>query len=256
VNDISPAPELPLPGKTEVPPSSLCPESNPENQPELHPELVLVLRESEWSAASANRPQHDTSPELLAQARDAGNGVAWRRLIQVYTPFLYGWLRREQISHQDADDLVQEVLATVARELPTFRHSGNIGAFRRWLKTILKNRLRTFRRSQKTRYAVFTNSALLDTLAGQLEDPESSLSEDLDREHDHHLAQQLLAMEREFSPTMWTSFKRTVVDGEKDAAVAEALGITVETVYCYKSCVKSRMRKWLQQLTEFIQFCS
>lgn len=52
----------------------------------------------------------------------------------IYRPFIYGWLRRHSASHQDAEDLTQEVLTILVRELPGFSHSGRVGAFRRWLR--------------------------------------------------------------------------------------------------------------------------
>ena len=44
---------------------------------------------------------------------------------------------QRHIRPSDVDDLVQEVLAVVLRELPQFEHNGRTGAFRRWLRTIL-----------------------------------------------------------------------------------------------------------------------
>ena len=46
---------------------------------------------------------------------------ALKRLVELYTPLIRGWLRRHTLLPQDADDVVQEVLTVVVRKLPQFR---------------------------------------------------------------------------------------------------------------------------------------
>ena len=51
----------------------------------------------------------------------------------------------------DADDLTQEVVAVLVRELPSFHHDLRRGAFRRWLRGGVLNRLRPFWRARRAR---------------------------------------------------------------------------------------------------------
>ncbi len=77
-----------------------------------------------------------------------------------------------------------------------------------------------------------------------LEDPSSGLSGEWDREHEAHVARQLLAtLEGEFSPTTWLAFRRQMVDGASAAAVAAELGTTVNAVLVSKSRVLRRFRQ-------------
>jgi DNA-directed RNA polymerase specialized sigma24 family protein len=57
------------------------------------------------------------------------------------------------VPSQDVDDLVQEVLGVVVRELPRFDHAGRPGSFRAWLRAVTVNRLRTSWRSQRAQPA-------------------------------------------------------------------------------------------------------
>jgi DNA-directed RNA polymerase specialized sigma24 family protein len=50
------------------------------------------------------------------------------------------WLRKYDVQDSDADDLVQEVLLAVSKDLDKFEHRGQPGAFRGWLKAILVNK--------------------------------------------------------------------------------------------------------------------
>jgi len=83
----------------------------------------------------------DTSASLLQRLREQPDGDAWRRLVFLYTPLLRQWLARHGLQSSDIDDLTQEVLTVVVRELPQFQHNQREGAFRRWLRTILVHRL-------------------------------------------------------------------------------------------------------------------
>src|SRR5688572_12924982 len=83
--------------------------------------------------------------DRLCQSPDAGS---WDRLVAAYSPLLRNWISRYDVQAADADDLVQDVLVVVMRELPSFRHNQQTGAFRTWLRRIVVNRLRNFWRSR------------------------------------------------------------------------------------------------------------
>src|SRR5207249_2315598 len=120
---------------------------------------------------------------------------------------------RHSLQASDADDLVQEVLSVVVRELSQFRRQGR-GAFRAWLRTILVNRLRAFWRARQGR-AVATGDSDLRKLLEQLEDPRSGLHRQWDREHDRHIAHRLLErIGPEFEATTWRAFRGVVLEGK------------------------------------------
>jgi DNA-directed RNA polymerase specialized sigma24 family protein len=125
---------------------------------------------------------------LLQAARDTTNNEAWLRLVSVCEPLLYGWLRCQNVQHADAEDLVQETLATLVLEAPTFQPNENPGAFRYWLRKVLINRLRHFRRALWVRLICRTDSELLVRLATLLDDPRSDFTRRWDDDHDAHVA--------------------------------------------------------------------
>jgi RNA polymerase sigma-70 factor, ECF subfamily len=158
--------------------------------------------------------------------------------VDLYVPLLAGWLRRQGVQPQDADDLVQEVMGVVVRELPEFRHNQRPGAFRSWLRTILVNRLRAFWRGRHSQPVAAAQEL------EQLEDPEASLSRLWDQEHDRHILRCLLEwIEPEFAPTTWQAFRRVTLDEEPAAAVARDLGLSVNAVWLAKSHVLRRLRQ-------------
>lgn len=182
-----------------------------------------------------------TSLTLLERARDAGDSVAWERLVLIYKPVLGSWLRQRGAPPQDADDLVQEVLAVVVQELPNFTHR-QTGAFRGWLRAILGNRLRTYWRQGRCRPVSSADTWLLE-MADASSDNTHALSQQWDREHDVLVLGRLLElMEQEFEPGTLQAFRRVVLDCCKTDDVAAELGISVAAVYIAKSRVMRRLR--------------
>jgi RNA polymerase sigma-70 factor (ECF subfamily) len=185
----------------------------------------------------------ETSATLLERLHDRSDSAAWRRLVDVYAPLINSWLRRQGISPEDADDLTQDVLAVVVREVPRFRHNGRIGAFRTWLRTITVNCLRKSLRSPHARVRATGTPDIAATL-DQLQDPASELSVRWDRDHDQHVLARLLELiEPEFRPATWKAFRRHVLDEAPAESVAAELGLTVNAVSIAKSRVLSRLRR-------------
>src|ERR1700683_4327073 len=134
----------------------------------------------------------DTPISLLERLRIQPDSTSWGRFVDLYTPLLREWLRRYALPPAEVDDLVQEVLVVLVRELPQFRHDLRRGAFRRWLRGVMVNRLRITWRDHRTR--PLAGMASSEEILGQLEDPESSLSRVWDEEHDRHVAHRLLEL--------------------------------------------------------------
>src|SRR5262245_1460270 len=78
----------------------------------------------------------ETSASLLDRLAATPSDVDWRRLVNLYAPLLAAWLARAGVPAHDRDDLSQEVLMVVVKEVAGFER-GRPGAFRAWLRTIL-----------------------------------------------------------------------------------------------------------------------
>ena len=146
----------------------------------------------------------ETSFSLLERLRLSSDSAAWQRLVELYTPYIQSWLRRQNVQPADVEDLTQEVLRSVVGALPNFQHDLRRGAFRRWLRTITVNHLRSFWRARRPQ----TLSEEAEQLLDRLEDPASDLSRLWDEEHDRHVVRRLLeCIQSDFEPTTWRTFQ-------------------------------------------------
>jgi RNA polymerase sigma-70 factor (ECF subfamily) len=190
-----------------------------------------------------------TRASLLQRAQGGADTAAWPRLVALYQPLLRSWLHRCQVPHHDVDDLVQEVLAVVVRELPHFKHPGHAGAFRGWLRAILANRMKSFWRAGRCRPQTGDEHFL--ELAERMATDDHELSRLWDQEHDAHVLGRLLELiDQEFEPTTVQAFRQVTLAGQKAEAVAADLGISVAAVYIAKSRVLRRLREEAAGLVE------
>ncbi len=181
----------------------------------------------------------ETSLSLLERLSDRPTDPDWRRLFDLYHPLLRSWALRSGVGDSDADDLTQETLSVVVREMAAFDR-GRAGAFRSWLRAILANRLRDFFRARRARPVATGESNFLDQLIA----PESDLSQLWDREHDRHVAAKAMKrVEGDFAPATWQAFRRQVLGGAAPAEVVAELGMSMNAVLLAKSRVLKRLRE-------------
>ena len=191
----------------------------------------------------------ETSVSLLERLAGAPTDDDWRRLDDLYRPLLRAWMARAGVVASDVDDLVQDVLLVVVRKVAGFERRGH-GAFRAWLRTILAHRVRDYFRGQKYRPTATGDSDFLRRL-DELESPDSALSRLWDREHDEHVAASLMQrVQGDFAPATWQAFLRHVQEGEPAGQVAEALGLSLNSVLLAKSQVLKRLRQEAAGLVE------
>lgn len=192
----------------------------------------------------------NTSLSLLERAKASRDSDAWGELIGVYSELIESWLRRRGLQQQDVEDVRQEVMAVVIRELPRFDHNGRTGAFRNWLRTTTANRLRQFWRTAK-KPANEAARADCGALADQLEDPNSDLSRVWRVEHDRFVLGQLLRrVEPSFRSDTVLAFRKVVIDGLEAEQVAGELETTINAVRVSQSRVLRALRKLAEGLVD------
>lgn len=115
----------------------------------------------------------ETSASLLERLRTSPDEAAWRRLDDLYRPLIRRWLLRDTSLGEEVEDVLQEIMSVLVRELPDF-HRRRCGSFRRWLRNITAHRLGAFYRSRRNR-PVALGRPLEDSPLMQLADPKSEL---------------------------------------------------------------------------------
>jgi len=171
-------------------------------------------------------------------------------MLNIYTPLLRRWLASYQLPESDIDDVMQDVFQTLFKEIAKFRHNAPTGAFRRWLRLTVVNRLNWHWRDVKSERRL--KSEAVEGILTSMIDPNSDPNLTWDREHDSYVAQTILALvEPHFSVTTWEAFRLQVMEGLKAQAAADQLGTTINAALIAKSRVMKALREEVRGMINF-----
>jgi RNA polymerase sigma-70 factor (ECF subfamily) len=186
-----------------------------------------------------------TSSSLLERVK-AQDAEAWRRLIQLYGPFVYHWCAKQRLVGEDASDVFQEVFRAVSTNIAEFDHGRTSGTFRGWLRTITLNKIRDHFRRLSDRAPAVGGSEYQQFLA-QLPDEQSADSQVDETEQAAAVLfrRGLELVQSEFEERTWQAFWKITVEQRRAPDVAAELGMTPTAVRKAKSRVLRRLREEL-----------
>lgn len=185
----------------------------------------------------------DTSTTLLARLAERETGVdqaAWRVFFDRYQPVMVEFARMKGAG-EDAEDVVQEVFASLAATFKAGRYVRNKGKFKNYIAKMLRNELVSkFRREQSRPCGDGANIETMDR-AMELQSEPSFAELDAD-DKAWELARHRAAVEHVLSKTALSEqsrqiYRELMATGDSCAAVARRLGISAATVRQVKSRV-------------------
>ena len=199
-------------------------------------------------ASGSFSPSESTSSSLLALARN-GDPEAWRRLVALYGPLVFHWLRRWGVNESDAADISQEVFRSVARAITKFRRESERDSFTGWLYTITANAVRKWWQRNQDKPHSPGGTDFHQQLAN-LPAPDNAVPEETIRETaELLLRRRALQLIREATAAVhWSAFEQTTLEGRTATEVAQSLGLTPAAVRQIKSRILRKLRETLEDL--------
>ena len=183
-----------------------------------------------------------TSVSLLERIRLGANDESWYEFVAVYKQFIECWLSKQGVQPDDAEDIRQEVLSVVLRDIGSFQHNGRTGAFRNWLRTITSNRLREHWRSRKKHRNA--DGVDIEQLAQKLGDATSDVSRIWNKQHDQHMLEHLLLrISKQFKPESVSAFRLVAIEQQPIEQVSEELNLTINAIRIAQSRILRALRK-------------
>ena len=92
-----------------------------------------------------------TRGSLLLRLKNPSDESGWREFYNLYGRMIFGYALHFNLSHAEAEDIVQEVVTKVFRQILSFDYSPERGRFRGWLKTVTKHAVIDFIRRRERR---------------------------------------------------------------------------------------------------------
>lgn len=190
-----------------------------------------------------------TRPSLLLRLRDPMDERAWGEFVEIYGPLVHRLARRRGLQDADANDLVQEVFRSVAGAIGRYDPDPARGSFRGWLSTIARNLIVNLLDARR-RHPRGAGDSEIARLLEEQPAPDSQQSALFDAEYRHRLVDWAADRVREeFTEATWQAFWKTGVEGRSAQEAALSLGLSVGTVYQYKSRVVARIRREIERVS-------
>jgi RNA polymerase sigma factor (sigma-70 family) len=190
-----------------------------------------------------------TSVSMLARLRqDPTDQAAWSEFVRHYGPWIYRWCRQWHLPEADAQDVTQNVLLVLAKQMRTFTYDPAL-SFRAWLKTVTHHTWNRYVANRSRPGRGTGDSAVLELLRNVAagDDLAKQIQEGFDREF---LQEAMTRVQARVAPNTWDAFRLTALEGLSGADAAAQIGIKVATVFVYRGRVQRMLQEELARLEE------
>jgi RNA polymerase sigma-70 factor (ECF subfamily) len=82
-----------------------------------------------------------TRASLLKRLKDWQDQSSWQEFFDIYWKLIYSVARKAGLADAEAQDVVQETMAAVAKHMPSFKYDSAIGSFKAWLLKLTRWRV-------------------------------------------------------------------------------------------------------------------
>ncbi len=194
-----------------------------------------------------------TRRSLLSRLRDLGDQESWSDFFHSYWRLIYEVALKAGLSDTEAQEVVQETVISVAKQMPGFRYDPARGKFKGWLLQITRRRIADLVR-KRMRVSGASGGHPVETL--NLEQIESVLDPagcELEaiwaQEWEKHLFNAAVAnIKKQVKPEHYQLFDLYVVQKWPVRKITQTLGVNAGQVYLAKHRISSLLKKEIARL--------
>jgi RNA polymerase sigma factor (sigma-70 family) len=192
--------------------------------------------------------KHAPTPvSLLGRlGRNPNDSAAWREFVRYYGGTIRRWCQHWGLQQADADDVSQDLLMEVARQMQTFVYDP-ARSFRAWLKTLAHGAWCDWLERQNRQVQGDADSEVLRRLHTVV--ARDDLVQRLEQKYDAELLELAQARVRlRVGPRSWEAFRLLALERRPGAEVAAELGMRVGTAYVARSRVQKLLQEEIRKL--------
>jgi RNA polymerase sigma factor (sigma-70 family) len=194
-----------------------------------------------------------TRDSLLSRLKDRDDHESWQDFFNTYWKLVYGVAVKAGLTDQEAQEVVQETVITVARRIPEFRYDPEVCSFKTWLLNLTRWRIVDQLRKRKPDAAfkrrkseATARTATIDRVA----DPGGmDLERVWDEEWEHYIFEAAIErVKKQVSPEQFQIFALRVFKEWPVLKIARELEVSVGQVYLAKHRISALIRKQVKEL--------
>jgi RNA polymerase sigma-70 factor (ECF subfamily) len=201
--------------------------------------MLTASKRPRWGGGSLEA----TRLSLLTRLKDHADQDGWQRFFDTYGGVIRALAIQAGLSDADADEVLQDTLVSVSKEMPQFRYDPNRGSFKGWLFLIARRRIADHFRRQY-RHNRLEQESLQEAAVEKLSDPKNdSLSQFWDEEwRIHHIQQAMDRVKRKVSPAQWQMFDLAAIQGWPTDKICTLLKVNRAQIYMARMRVGRLMK--------------
>lgn len=192
---------------------------------------------------------------LLSRLEDRGDQDSWKDFFDTYWRLIYSVAIKSGLTEAEAQDVVQETIISVARDIQKFKRDRALGSFKGWLRNIIRWRIADQLR-KRTRAswgdASKTGADLPQPDVAEIPDPADSAAESVWEEEwqSNSLKAAMENIKSRVKEEHYQIFDLYVIQQWPVRQVARALRVNVGLVYLVKYRMSALLKKEIQRLEE------
>ncbi len=193
---------------------------------------------------------------MIHRLKDWQDQSSWQEFFSIYWKLIYGVARKAGLTDAEAQDVVQETMASVAKHMPTFEYDPALGSFKAWLLNMARWRIigqfRKRRPSVEPRPSP-DSSTCADPLNNVADPAGQTLDAVWDAEWENNLLEAALTkVKRSVDPLKYQIFDLYVNKDWPPEKVAASFGVTVDQVYVIKHRITETIKTEVKRLQKEI----
>ena len=186
-----------------------------------------------------------TRRSLLSRLRAWDDRESWNTFYETYGRLLFRYALKSGLSPTEAEDVVQDTIVSVAKEMPTFRYDPERGSFKGWLHQIVRRRVvDLLRRRPREEPQEAVADALGETI-GTAGDWETLWDIEWAR---HVTTRAIERVKTQVSARQFQIFSLAVLQEQPGPVVCRTLGVNPAMVYLARHRVGRLFRKELERI--------
>jgi RNA polymerase sigma-70 factor (ECF subfamily) len=189
-----------------------------------------------------------TRASLLTRLKDPGDESGWQRFFDTYAALIHNCALKAGCSATEADDVLQEVLLSVAREIPTFKYDPAKGSFKSWLFRIVSRRVVDLFRRRRVGDARRLDTATHSEDAERTDPIMDAVWEEEWKEH--VLGRAVERVRAKVSAGQWQMFELSTLQEWPMEQITTFLGVNRAQVYMAKMRVSRMLKQAMIEVAE------
>lgn len=193
-----------------------------------------------------------TRATLIQRLKNWQDQASWQVFFETYWKLIYGLARKFGLNEEDAQDVVQETMVSVAQAMPNFKYDPRIGSFKSWLRQLIRWRITDHLRKQipgAVSLQVETETGDSSVLHEIPDQTVPSMEQFYEQEWQKNLlAAAVSNVKRKLDPKRYQIFDFYVNRDWPPEKVASAFSIPVEQVYLAKHRITEMIKSETKRL--------